>query len=120
MPQPSTKPELQLEIALIAAQIAFQKQAKGLPGTPDFLVDSAKLAIFVHGCYWHQHDCPDGRRAGRVFDVFQQMSRNYRVEKDLSDRRKLHSLGYSTFIAWECDLRRSSSDVASLIRDLLV
>jgi len=114
-----TKPELQLEIALREAGIDFLKQAKGLPGTPDFLIESRKLAIFVHGCYWHLHSCPDGKRTGRSFDIFKQMSRNRRVQKDLRDRKNLHKLGYEIFIAWECDLRNSRSDVAALIKALI-
>ena len=58
-----TKPELHVRRALHAAGLRFRLHAKELPGRPDIVFRSRKVAVFVHGCFWHRHDDPDCKLA---------------------------------------------------------
>ena len=115
----STKPETVMEMSLVELGIAYEKQVGRLPGTPDFVITDSSVAVFVHGCYWHRHDCPDGNAPTRKFDIFAQMRRNFGVERDSSVQAKLNELGFTVFVAWECDLKRSRSEVASILARLI-
>ena len=54
-----TKPEQKLRSYLHNAGYTFRKNVKDLPGKPDIVLAKYKTVIFVHGCFWHQHDnCP--------------------------------------------------------------
>lgn len=91
-----TKPEVALAAALRDAGVAFEQHAK-LPGSPDFAVPAARLAVFAHGCFWHlcrrHYKAPasDGWRA--------KMDRNRR--RDARVRRQLRRLGWWTMVVWE-------------------
>src|SRR5690554_2847611 len=52
-----TKPEIKIRKMLHAAGFRFRLHAKELPGKPDLVFPKYKAAIFVHGCFWHRHDC---------------------------------------------------------------
>ncbi len=62
--------------------------------------------IFVHGCFWHSHDCRSGRnRPVTNFDYWaRKLERNQ--ERDKVNLQKLKELGWDVFIAWECELKR--------------
>ena len=115
----STKPETQMEMALIERGIQYEKQVASMPGKPDFYVPASRLVIFVHGCYWHRHMCRAQLDKGRKLDVFRQMTWNFAVERDIRTRQKLQALGYSIFVAWECDLANSKTTVGKLVESYI-
>lgn len=94
-----TKPELALAAALRRAGVRFRRPRKRrLPGSPDFVVPAARLAVFAHGCYWHLcrlHYRPP--KAGPVW--LEKMDRNRR--RDVRVRRQLRRLGWLTMVVWE-------------------
>ena len=57
-----TKPEKLVRSQLFADGFRFRLHAKDLPGKPDIVLPRYGTAVFVHGCFWHGHDCPRGRR----------------------------------------------------------
>src|SRR5690349_6557163 len=57
-----TAPELRVRCALHAAGFRFRLHRRDLPGRPDIVLPAFRTAVFVHGCFWHAHDCPRGRR----------------------------------------------------------
>ena len=57
-----TGPEKTVRAVLRHLGLAYRSQVKGLPGKPDFILVKEKAAIFVHGCFWHQHGCKRGLR----------------------------------------------------------
>jgi DNA mismatch endonuclease (patch repair protein) len=76
-----------------------------LPGKPDIVYGPRKLAIFVHGCFWHGHDCPRGARMPKTnADYWRaKIARNRaRDEKTLA---ALAALGWRTLVVYECELR---------------
>ena len=76
-----------------------------LPGKPDIVLAARRLAIFVHGCFWHGHDCPRGARVP-------QTNRDYWLGKIAANRRRdmaalaaLEAAGWRVETVWECALK---------------
>lgn len=91
-----TRPELALAAALRDARVPFTQRDR-LPGSPDFVVAAARLAIFCHGCYWHlcrrHYKAPSGKGWRLKMDA------NRR--RDVRVRRRLRRLGWWTMVVWE-------------------
>ncbi len=60
-----TKPELIVRRMVHAMVYRYRLHGAGLSGTPDIVLPRHRKVIFVHGCFWHRHDCPDGRKLPR-------------------------------------------------------
>src|SRR6195952_1943691 len=61
-----TKPEMLVRRLLTAMGVRYRLHRKDLPGAPDIVMAGRKLAIFVHGCFWHGHDCARGARVPKA------------------------------------------------------
>ena len=101
----NTSPELVVRKALTALGARYRLHRADLPGKPDIVLPGRRLAIFVHGCFWHGHDCPRGRRVPKQNQDYWigKVTRN-RV-RDLAHREALIILGWRVEAIWECDLR---------------
>ena len=100
----NTKLELLVRRALHAKGFRFRLGGAGLPGRPDLVLPRYTTAIFVHGCFWHGHDCPLFRlpKTRREFwrnKIDSNKSRDERVLGQLAD------MGWRTNVVWECSLR---------------
>ena len=100
-----TKPELLLRKALWSHGLrGYRLHYKKVPGRPDISYVGKKLAIFVHGCFWHR--CPkcDYKLPKTNMEFWKQkFERN--VARDESKRQALESLGWTVITVWECDLK---------------
>lgn len=109
-----TSPELRVRKAAHAAGLRFRLHRRDLPGTPDLILPRHRLAIFVHGCFWHRH--PGCRRASlpatRTEFWEAKFARN--VERDRTAMAALSDLGWLTLVIWECDTHNPAS-ISSLI-----
>lgn len=92
----------------------YRLHRKDLPGRPDLVFPSRRKVIFVHGCWWHQHDCPHGRRlpASRREYWLPKLSGNR--HRDQVNLRRLREMGWGVLTVWECEV--SDRD---LLRDRL-
>lgn len=104
-----TKPELAVRRALHAAGLRYRLHRRDLPGCPDLVFPSRRLALFVHGCFWHQHDdpyCPVKRQAGgRNLSYWTgKLARN--VERDRRHVQALREAGWRVWVMWECETRQ--------------
>ncbi|MGX7894425.1 very short patch repair endonuclease [Tsuneonella sp. HG222] len=112
-----TSPELALRRALHAAGLRYRLHAR-LPGSPDIVFGKARLAVFVHGCFWHSHDgCKRARIPSTRQDYWiPKLKRN--VERDQASIEALIGLGWRVIVAWECELsgERLARQVAEVIR----
>ena len=100
-----TTPELKVRKALTALGARYRLHRKDLPGKPDIVMPGRGLAIFVHGCFWHGHDCARGARVPK-------QNRDYWLGKvgrnrarDAGSREALTALGWRVETIWECDLK---------------
>jgi DNA mismatch endonuclease (patch repair protein) len=112
--QRDTRPEQAVALALRSLGIAYRKNVRSLPGSPDFANKSRKWAVFVHGCFWHRHTgC---RRA-----TTPKANRDFWLAKFATNRtrdaraiRALRAMGFRVAIIWECsvaDAERRLSEV---------
>jgi|TARA_A100001391_G_scaffold200732_2_gene185946 DNA mismatch endonuclease, patch repair protein len=100
----NTKPEMFVRKALHARGFRFRLHNKKLPGKPDLVLPKYRAVIFVHGCFWHGHDCnlfrlPSTRRDWWLNKINANRARDSRVESELA------KLGWRWAIVWECALR---------------
>ena len=99
-----TQPELLVRRQVHGMGYRYRLYRKDLPGRPDLVFPGRRKVIFVHGCFWHQHDCPRGRRpsSNRTFwDA--KLDRN--AARDRENIEALEGLGWSVLVIWECEIR---------------
>jgi DNA mismatch endonuclease (patch repair protein) len=111
-----TSPEMKVRRALTKLGARFRLHRKDLPGAPDIVLPGRKLAIFVHGCFWHGHDCARGaRRPKQNADYWlDKIGRNR--ERDTRNLAALETLGWRVETIWECDLKDAGALDARLTR----
>ena len=115
-----TAPERAVRRALYAAGYRYRLNGKSLPGNPDIFFVGRKKAIFVHGCFWHQHEsaaCTDGHRPKSNTGYWDaKLLRN--VERDQENTRSLAACGWSVLIIWECELQRDPN-ISDKLREFI-
>lgn len=104
-----TKPELQVRKALTALGVRYRLNRKDLPGSPDVVMAGRRLAIFVHGCFWHGHDCARGSRVPKANRDYwlAKVARN--KARDAAAEAALIALGWRVETIWECDLKDAAA-----------
>lgn len=100
-----TRPELLVRRALHARGYRFRLHRRDLPGTPDIVLPRHRIAVFVHGCFWHHHQgCRDGRIPGSRADFWRaKFAAN--GERDHRASVALAALGWRVAVIWECEAR---------------
>lgn len=103
----NTRPEVRVRQALHRLGFRFRLRRDDLPGKPDVVLPKHRIAILVHGCFWHGHSCSHGRRPSSNSLFWEQKlsaneRRDERVEADL------RSLGWKVIVIWECETKNSS------------
>lgn len=99
----NTRPELVVRRLLHGLGYRYRLHAKNLPGRPDIVFPSRKAAIFVHGCFWHRHDCGQAYLPKSRQDFWQdKFKRN--IERDRENQRALLIGGWKILIIWECEI----------------
>lgn len=103
----NTTPEMTVRRALTKLGARYRLHRKDLPGNPDIVMPGRKLALFVHGCFWHGHDCARGSRVPKQNRDYwvAKVARN--VARDARTAQSLTVLGWRVETVWECELRDS-------------
>lgn len=109
----NTKPELMLRRLLHGAGYRYRLHGRELPGRPDLVFPGRRKVIFVHGCFWHGHDCPVGSRLPKTNTGFWVAKRLRNQERDAAQKSLLEDLGWGVLVVWECEVR-ASSDVSEI------
>ncbi|THD47269.1 MAG: DNA mismatch endonuclease Vsr [Bradyrhizobium sp.] len=103
-----TGPELKVRALLHAIAPGYRLNRADLPGKPDIVYGQRKLAIFVHGCFWHGHDCPRGARPPKDnADYWRAKIARNRV-RDASTLAALAAMGWRVVTIYECELKDSA------------
>lgn len=101
------KPEMAVRSLVHALGYRYRLHSKDLPGKPDLVFRSRKKIIFVHGCFWHQHDsvkCLDGRMPKSQLEYWKpKLDRN--VERDQQNQQALQNAGWDVLTVWECEIK---------------
>jgi DNA mismatch endonuclease (patch repair protein) len=116
-----TKPELTLRKALWTAGIrGYRLHLKDVPGRPDVSFLGKKLAIFVHGCFWHQ--CPhcEGKKAyPRSNQEFWRGKFAENAARDARVQEQLRGRGWRSLVLWECELQRDAAACSRRVQEEL-
>jgi DNA mismatch endonuclease, patch repair protein len=100
----NTKPELVVRRGLHALGFRFRLHDRGLPGAPDIVLSRWRAVIFVHGCFWHAHNCALFRWPGTRREFWQhKIGRN--KERDAEAEAALDRAGWRVLKIWECSMR---------------
>jgi DNA mismatch endonuclease, patch repair protein len=101
-----TRPEIAVRRIVHANGYRYRLHVRELPGTPDLVFPRLRKVIFVHGCFWHRHECRDGRKlpTGNHGYWIPKLARN--VERDGHHVKSLGALGWNVLVVWECQLAR--------------
>lgn len=99
----NTKPEMQVRKALHAAGFRFRLHDRKLPGRPDIVLRKYKTVVFVHGCFWHGHECEKFR--------WPKTRKGFWLKKISANRNRDHSAAlelkktmWNVLTVWECEL----------------
>ena len=111
----NTKPELVIRSLLHKDGFRFRIHAKDLPGKPDLVFRKYNAVIFIHGCFWHRHDCKYFKLPkSRVDFCKEKLNKNHRNDEE--NLEKLAETGWRVCIVWECAIREAKTDM-NLIKD---
>jgi DNA mismatch endonuclease (patch repair protein) len=108
-----TKPEILVRKALFSAGFRFRLHRRDLPGCPDIVLVGRRIAIFVHGCFWHVHTSCKYAKTPETRREFWVSKLAANVERDQKNLERLQSDKWRTLVVWEC-VTRSSEDMKSL------
>lgn len=110
----NTGPELLVRRFLWSNGLRYRIHVATLPGTPDISLAKHKLAIFIHGCFWHGHDgCNRGRLPKSRVDYWTAKIEANKV-RDASTGEQLKLMGWRQLVVWECQLRTQKAASDSL------
>lgn len=108
-----TTPERRLRHLLWSAGHRYRLHAD-LPGRPDLVFRGARLAVFVHGCFWHGHPCPRGARAPKTNAAYWRAKIARNIARDEAALQALAALGWRAEVVWECELKAPAAALARL------
>ena len=100
-----TGPELIVRKLLREIAPGYRLCRADLPGKPDIAYGRRKLAIFVHGCFWHGHDCARGAREPRTHVEYWRAKIARNRARDVANVAALTALGWRVIVIHECELK---------------
>ena len=101
----NTKPEMTLRRLAHALGYRFRLHRKDLPGSPDLVFPGRRKVIFVHGCFWHGHDCPRGARKPKQNAAYWAAKIARNQARDAAAQTELAELGWDVAVIWECQMK---------------
>lgn len=113
-----TGPERTVRALVRAVRPGYRLHAKDLPGRPDIVFRGQRRAIFVHGCFWHGHDCARGARAPKANAAYWSAKITRNRARDAAATSALAADGWRTHTVWECELKDLDA-VQARLRDFL-
>lgn len=100
-----TEPEMKVRRAAHALGLRFRLGRVDLPGKPDLAFPGRRVALFVHGCFWHGHDCPRGARVPQANRAYWTAKIGRNIARDTATLAALRRLGWKPAVIWECEAK---------------
>lgn len=118
-----TNPEMQIRRLLFAKGFRFRLHVRTLPGSPDIVLPKHRVTVFVHGCFWHGHDCHLFKVPATRTDFWlQKIQANQ--SRDIKNETMLLAAGWRILTIWECALKgkkkRSIDDVVAQMTEWIL
>jgi len=101
-----TGPELIVRRMLHARGFRYRLHRRDLPGCPDLVFPKRRKVIFIHGCFWHGHDCARGARTPKSNTGYWITKVGRNRTRDSEAARQLVVRGWEVLIVWECEIRK--------------
>ncbi len=102
-----TKPEIIVRKFLFAHGFRYRKNDKRYLGKPDIVLPKYKTIVFIHGCFWHGHNCS----AGKLPDTRKEFWKNKitkNIERDKKNKEMLEKDGWKVIVIWQCQLKNKT------------
>lgn len=117
----NTKPEILVRKLLFSKGLRYRLHQKNLPGIPDIVFKTARVAVFINGCFWHQHKrCKDATLpTTRTEYWIPKLANN--IERDKKAIRRLKKSGWKVHVIWECALKKPdklSKQLLNIVEDI--
>jgi DNA mismatch endonuclease, patch repair protein len=113
-----TGPEILVRSVLHRMGYRFRLHCSSLPGKPDMILPKYRIAVFVHGCFWHRHGCKFSYTP-KTRKEFWLNKFESNVGRDRKTLTKLKGLGWKPLVVWECELRDRDRLTRRLSRELV-
>jgi DNA mismatch endonuclease, patch repair protein len=114
-----TRPEQALRSYLHREGRRYRIHVSSLPGTPDIVFPNSRLAVFVHGCFWHRHrGCPFAYTPA-TNRAFWKAKFASNVLRDRRTFRALRKAGWTSIVIWECEIAQDIVEAARPISEAL-
>ena len=110
-----TGPERQVRQKIFSLGYRYRLHIKKLPGKPDIVFLRQKIAVFVHGCFWHGHSCPKGRRP-KSNTRFWNKKLSCNSKRDQNNQKALKAKGWRVCVIWECSLNAGIRNLVRMLR----
>lgn len=113
-----TAPEMVVRRLVHGLGYRYRLHGANLPGKPDLVFASRRKAIFVHGCYWHGHDCKRGQRLPSTRQDYWLPKLRRNRERDARNLSSLGQLGWDVLTVWECETKDREALAGRLVEFL--
>jgi DNA mismatch endonuclease, patch repair protein len=114
----NTAPEIAVRSLVHRMGYRFRLHRRDLPGKPDLVFPRLKKVIFVHGCFWHGHDCARGARMPKANAVYWRAKIARNRSRDALHLKSLKAEGWRAAVIWECELKKRGRVAKRLVRFL--
>jgi len=114
----NTRPELAIRRQLHQRGFRYRLHDKKLPGKPDIVLKKYNAVIFIHGCFWHRHNCHLFKWPQTRPEFWKQkINRNH--ENDIAALEGLQFAGWRVCIVWECSIKGASKNIPMVIESIV-
>lgn len=101
-----TQPELNVRRLVHGLGYRYALHRPDLPGKPDLVLPKHGAVIFISGCFWHRHHCPNGQRLPKTNEAWWREKLEGNRRRDATNQRKLRRMGWRVMVIWECQLKQ--------------
>ena len=120
VPGRNSSAEMKVRKLLTRLGLRYRLYRKDLPGSPDVAMPGRKVALFVHGCFWHGHDCKRGARMPKANADYWTAKIARNRARDIRSTEALIAMGWKPVVVWECELKDADALTERLRRELAV
>jgi DNA mismatch endonuclease (patch repair protein) len=96
----------------------YRLHRKDIPGNPDIAFIGLRVVIFVHGCFWHGHNCPAGIKKPKTNSAYWREKIKRNILRDAKHLAALEAAGWRSLVVWSCEIRQPEKVKSKISRFL--